>query len=586
MEPGEASSVEVRLLGPVRVLRAGAEVDLPRSRKTRALLALLALAREPLSRARLCDLLWEGPSDPRAELRWCLSKLRAVVDEPGRRRIDADPSVIAFDRSGVLVDGALLDELAAEGVGAASTARLRELDARVRGDFLDGMILDGSELAAWIEASRERYRRIHAEIRAELARRERALEVLSPTPGPPGTEPGAREEARHVPHGSVLVLPFEADTEDAKRMAHAMADDVIDRLARLRSLFVIARGTAHALHDRGIEPLEAGRLACVEYVATGTARRTGEKLALRLEVLETRHGALVVTEELEVDLSAPFGAIDAIAGTIAEEIERSERRRAVQKPPSSLDAWEAYHRGLWHAYRFTGPDNALGAHFFREALARDPGFARAHAGLSFTHFQNAFLGLVPDRESEIAKAFDSARESLASDERDPAAHWAMGRALWLRSAHEDSIAALERSVALGPSFALGHYMLAFVHAQSGDPELAIAASDTSRRLSPFDPLQFGMIGSRALAHLRLGQHDEAAEWAVRAATRPNAHAHILAIAAASLALADRGDRAREFVARIREQRPGYTVDDFLHAFHLARETERGIRGVARSIGFG
>lgn len=114
MEPGEASSVEVRLLGPVRVLRAGAEVDLPRSRKTRALLALLALAREPLSRARLCDLLWEGPSDPRAELRWCLSKLRAVVDEPGRRRIDADPSVIAFDRSGVLVDGALLDELAAE----------------------------------------------------------------------------------------------------------------------------------------------------------------------------------------------------------------------------------------------------------------------------------------------------------------------------------------------------------------------------------------------------------------------------------------------------------------------------------------
>ena len=109
---------------------------------------------------------------------------------------------------------------------------------------------------------------------------------------------------------------------------------------------------------------------------------------------------------------------------------------------------------------------------------------------------------------------------------------------------------------------------------------------SSRRLSPFDPLQFGMIGSRALAHLRLGQHDEAAEWAVRAATRPNAHAHILAIAAASLALADRGDRAREFVARIREQRPGYTVDDFLHAFHLARETERGIRGVARSIGFG
>src|SRR6201999_1054972 len=102
-----------------------------------------------------------------------------------------------------------------------------------------------------------------------------------------------------------------------------------------------------------------------------------------------------------------------------------------------------------------------------------------------------FWGLTPDRDQQTALALESASQSLAADERDPAAHWALGRALWLRGEQGESIAELERSVELSPNFALGHYTLGFVHAQSGDPQLAMAASDRSRQLSPFDPLQFG-----------------------------------------------------------------------------------------------
>src|SRR5690606_27647577 len=122
-------------------------------------------------------------------------------------------------------------------------------------------------------------------------------------------------------------------------------------------------------------------------------------------------------------------------------------------------------------------------------------------------------------------------------DRDPAAHWAMGRALWLRGGHEASVAELAQAIELSPNFALAHYTLAFVQAQAGDAQAAIASSDFSRRLSPFDPLLFGMLGSRAIALVRLGRFDEAAQWAVRAAARPNAHPHIHAIAALSLALA-------------------------------------------------
>jgi tetratricopeptide (TPR) repeat protein len=268
--------------------------------------------------------------------------------------------------------------------------------------------------------------------------------------------------------------------------------------------------------------------------------------------------------------------------SIASEIETIERNRAILRPPNSLDAWEAYHRGLWHMYRFNKADNDRAHHFFGTAVRLDPTFARAHAGLSFTHFQNAFQGWAK-RAPEIERAYEAAGQSLMVDDRDPAAHWAMGRALWLRGRHDESVVELERSVDLSPNFALGHYTLSFVQSQSGDANAAIAASDHSRHLSPFDPLLFGMLGARAMALVRLGRFDEAADWGVKAAARPNAHAHIRAIAAYSLALAGRLGEAGTHLAAIHKDLPHYRVDDFLTAMQFAPEGETLFREGARLI---
>src|SRR6185295_11461163 len=106
--------------------------------------------------------------------------------------------------------------------------------------------------------------------------------------------------------------------------------------------------------------------------------------------------------------------IDRIVTAVAKEIEAAECQRAVLRPPASLNAWEAYHRGLWHMYKFRPADNQQASQLFRAALHLDPTFARAHAGLSFTHFQNVFLELTPDREAQITLAFDAAVHSLAA----------------------------------------------------------------------------------------------------------------------------------------------------------------------------
>jgi tetratricopeptide (TPR) repeat protein len=236
-------------------------------------------------------------------------------------------------------------------------------------------------------------------------------------------------------------------------------------------------------------------------------------------------------------------------------------------------------------YRFNRADNDRAQRFFEMAVRLDPTFARAHAGLSFTHWQNAFQGWTK-REQETDKAFETAGQSLMVDDRDPAAHWAMGRALWLRGSQDQSVMELERAIDLSPNFALGHYALAFVHSQGGDPRAALGFADHSRQLSPFDPMLFAMLGARAMALARLEQFGDAADWAVKAAARPNAHAHIRAIAACCLALADRGEEAHGLVASIHKALPNYSVDDFLAAFRFGADSAALFRKSAKRIGMG
>ncbi len=388
---------------------------------------------------------------------------------------------------------------------------------------------------------------------------------------------------------SVAVMPFQEWNDGADRpgWAGALAHDVIVRLAKLRSLFVIAEGTVFALKERQLSPEASGRMLNVDYLVAGSIRVQGSRLLVEVQLDETRTARLVWSERFDQPRDEAFDVIEEIGNrivaSIASEIEANERNRAILKPPSSLDAWEAYHRGLWHMYRFTKADNEAAQRFLEQAVSLDPTFSRAHAGLSFTHWQNAFQGWA-DREPEIARALESARRGMLVDDRDPAVHWAQGRALWLRGLHDQSVLELQQAVDLSPNFAQGHYSLAFVQAQAGDPLAAIAAADRSRSLSPFDPLLFGMLGARAIALVRLGRYPEAAEAATRAAARPNAHAHIFAVAAFSLALHGALEEARAHAAAAWRLLPGYRFAHFRNAFRLDQEGGARFAEGARRIG--
>lgn len=190
------SGVELHLLGDFKVLRDGSAQDLPPSRKTRALLAFLALQNRPFRREYLCELLWEIPDDPRGSLRWSLSKLRRLVDSERRKRIAADRLSVRLESDDMAIDFVELCELAEQRLANASDAELEHAAGRFRGHLLEGLeFSEFHQFHAWCVAERERAVRAREAVLRELMRRFND------------------EPERAVPHARALVALMPYDEE-------------------------------------------------------------------------------------------------------------------------------------------------------------------------------------------------------------------------------------------------------------------------------------------------------------------------------------------------------------------------------------
>jgi len=148
--------LRLNLLGALEVVRDGQAVPLPPSKKTRALLAYVAMKRSPVRREFLCEMLWDVPDDPRGSLRWSLSKLRRIVDDDDHARIVANRDTVDFDAATVRIDVLELHALAGSQLESASLETLEDAATRYRGNFLEGLELPNSfEFHTWCVGERE-----------------------------------------------------------------------------------------------------------------------------------------------------------------------------------------------------------------------------------------------------------------------------------------------------------------------------------------------------------------------------------------------------------------------------------------------
>ena len=215
----------------------------------------------------------------------------------------------------------------------------------------------------------EPVREAWAAVKVRRAATPRSLLMVPASPVLLAPVDASRTGAPASRRASLAVMPFVENTDRGGvrgGVADGLTCDIITRLAKLRSLFVIARGSVFALAERGIGPEDAGRQLNVDYVASGTVRQQAGRILVTVELVEARTARIVWAEAFDHKPDDAFAVLDEIGNrivsSIANEIETVERNRAILKAPNSLDAWEAYHRGLWHMYRFTRTENEQAQH--------------------------------------------------------------------------------------------------------------------------------------------------------------------------------------------------------------------------------
>jgi DNA-binding SARP family transcriptional activator len=214
--------LEIRLFGELAVARDGEAIPLPASKKTRALLAYLAATGKPQLRERLCALLWDGPDDPRAALRWSLTKLRPIVPiVADRDRVELAPGP-TIDLAGLRAVG----PGGAAGIARAPTEGLVAAAEHVRGELLEGLDLpDCYRYDEWLRTERETARRLGAAVLAALVERLRGRpEALGHARAWLALDP-----LDELAHAAVIRILVELDRRTEALAQYASCERLIER---------------------------------------------------------------------------------------------------------------------------------------------------------------------------------------------------------------------------------------------------------------------------------------------------------------------------------------------------------------------
>ncbi len=382
---------------------------------------------------------------------------------------------------------------------------------------------------------------------------------------------GPARTERGPPSIGILPLQTYEPDPDLQLLAEALPHELILQLSRLRWLTVISRGTTFRFRSLPEAKAETiGAALDARYLLFGQLERDGTHFAATVQLLDTDCDTVVWAERYLLAKDDLLHARAVIASAITAEIDLRihalEAAHAQKTGTDQLDAWSSYHLGLQQMYRFNANANAVAATHFRRAVELDPKFARAHAGLSFTRFQDAFAHYDGDREAALTQAKAHAAKAMEADSFDPFSNYVWGRTFWLDGELDTGIVHIERAVSLNPNYAQGHYALGFLQGLSGNAEEAISRGRLSYRLSPLDPLAYGTFGTQAMGFLHQHRLAEAAEMAERSALTPGAHYLVSMIGVSFATLAGQTERAERWAKDVRSRRADATRQMFLEAF--------------------
>jgi len=289
---------------------------------------------------------------------------------------------------------------------------------------------------------------------------------------------------------SIAVLPFVNLTGnvDNDYLADGIAEEILNALARLRTMHVAARGSSFAFRGSNVDVRAVGEKLGVRSVLEGSVRKSGNRLRVTVQLADAASGFQLWSERYDREANDVFDVEDQIAASVVDTLKvtllNTPGAPIAPRRTTNLQAYELYLRGrfVWNQVG-SGIERSL--EMFEKALQLDPDFALAHAGIADVFIASGIFETMPPAEA-FPLARVAAERARALDESLPEAHAALGA---ISLFHDWDFAAarasLERGIALNPSNVSAYTWLSIYHALRGDPDTAL---DWARRAIQVDPL--------------------------------------------------------------------------------------------------
>lgn len=362
--------------------------------------------------------------------------------------------------------------------------------------------------------------------------------------GPPST---ARVEDSRL---TLAIVPFDCDESDAEAwvLSQALCEDVATELSRFRPLAVVSRAHVAAVLERTRDPAELARATGAKLVLSGSVRRGAGRARVTAFLMDVKSGLEIWAERWEVLDDDPFSAVDkltrSVVSALALEIDRARLGQAKKRPRERLEVYECWLRGLECLRCGTEHSDEEARRFFERALELSPGFARAHAGISLSHFNDWSCQAWARWDERERLAFEHARRAVELDDEDHVTHFILARIYVYRKQFELGERHLEQALALNANDAdmLMHATVAY--SQLGEGERAVELTDDAMRLSPHHPDWYYAVA--AFPRLVCRRYQEVLHFGMKA---PDGFVDTRALLAVACAHLGRSEEAREHVER-------------------------------------
>jgi TolB-like protein/Tfp pilus assembly protein PilF len=314
---------------------------------------------------------------------------------------------------------------------------------------------------------------------------------------------------------SIAVMPFSdlSPGKDQEWFCDGIAEEILNALTPLKNLRVAARASAFSLRGRSEDLKAIGEKLNVTTVLGGSVRRAGDRVRITVQLSNVQDGFQLWSQRYDRELKDIFDVQDDIAKAVAERLKVSfedtpldRLGRLVEQGTTDVEAYQLYLQGRALLNR-RGASIQPALELFQKAVALDPGYSLAWAGIADAHTVLAYFGVVPPSESK-PQALAAARKALELDPSSAAGHTALACATLLHENNRDLAGQeFERALQLNPQYVQGRawYALFYLQWARGDFERGIAEA---RRALDTDPLSAYATMILAACLFTAGQHDE------------------------------------------------------------------------------